>query len=159
MTSVLVTNEKYGQSYYDASTPELLAASALTILRSRFEDGYWYYEPELPEVHYTDEQKGIMNLTDEEVAALPAVLRESTEKKRATLLSNRVNREYELDKQWYDSMVALLALPNEEAVKQTVVRGRNRYARTLPAALDLLEQRNDYQYEGFEIFEVITPKI
>lgn len=161
MTSVLVTDEKHGNSYYDASTPELLAASALTILRDRFNDGYWYYEPKAPELNYTDEQKSIMELTDEEIANLPVALRASTEKQRNSLLSNRKGREreYLLDKQWYDATVALLALPAKEAVKQTVVRGRNQYARTVPTALDLLEQRNDYQYESFEIFEVTTPKI
>src|ERR1043166_6583517 len=46
MGQVIVCHEKHGEWYYDATTPEKFAESALKILTNRWKDGYWYYDPD-----------------------------------------------------------------------------------------------------------------
>jgi len=47
MGSILVAEEKHGTWYWPASTDEELSKSALTILTQRYEQGYWYHDPEI----------------------------------------------------------------------------------------------------------------
>lgn len=63
--SVLVCHEKHGQLYYHAPNDAALCRAALSILRMRLEAGHWYNDP-------TDELPPNPNMTDEQIAALPA---------------------------------------------------------------------------------------
>jgi len=46
MGEIIVAHEKHGESYWPASTPEEKAASALAILTERWNQGYWYHDPD-----------------------------------------------------------------------------------------------------------------
>ena len=46
MTQIIVAHEKHGTYYYPAGTYDEFAASALSILTERFEQGYWYHDPD-----------------------------------------------------------------------------------------------------------------
>ena len=46
MGQIIVTHEKHGTYYYAAGTYDEFAASALQILTERWEQGYWYHDPE-----------------------------------------------------------------------------------------------------------------
>lgn len=72
--SVLVCEEKHGTYYYDATTPEALQSSAFAILKERWEDGCWYYDP--------GERPQYEGLSEDRIEALPdPELREVARKK------------------------------------------------------------------------------
>lgn len=163
MTSqILIQKSKHADYYYDVSTPELLALASLSILKSNFDAG-WYRNPQEPYLYpaVSDEENALIALTDEQISALPEVIRESTisSRNRAIGRVNRAQREFQQEKDFYNSVAELLALPVDEAIQKTVVRGQGKsWEKTLPLAFDILEQRSDYQYEGFEFETLSTPE-
>ena len=154
---ILILKGKHGENIFDASTPEALALAALAGLSI---NSYYYSRPDEPYLYpkVTEEDEKLLALTDAELAAIPEAVRGDIVKK-INGLRNRINRaqaEYDEQVEFYDKVKALLDLPIEEAVKQTVTVGV-RQPRQIPLALDLLEQRQDYEYEGFEIETLSDP--
>lgn len=149
---IIVFNEKHGDSYFDASTDEALARACLAVLKER--NGYgWYYKPTQPEKSYSAEEQAILDMTDEQIESLPEPIKTETAARKAKLARRfaGAERAYALDNEWYTSMIDLISLPVEEAI--TRVR-TFRSGRTQPLAYALIEDRNDGEYEGYNIEEL-----
>lgn len=154
---ILVAKEKHGDYYFAADDAEQLAASALRLLRERWDAGYWYEEPE--------EQPAV--LTDAEIAALPNdTLRQAARRSNQTVERDR--RYHENHRKWWDSTKALLAMPEEEALLMTysMFTGRLHFVErdgkreigspmeSVPMAWYLLQFRKDAEYEYVTLDEV-----
>lgn len=155
MSEVIVFEEKYGSRYLDASTPELKAKSFLMILRERLNDGYTYYRPELGKL--TQDEQDLIALTPEAISSLPTSVRDGLTKDRERLVARRERQEIEFrqENQWFERADKLVALPVEEAIAVGTPL-RNGGFRSL--AETLLNDRNGYEYEGFEVEKMESPE-
>lgn len=79
MKKILIFKEKYGDRYFDASTPEARDAACFKILSERFNDSWYdWMDEDMEEV-----DDGDKILTEEQIDALPTqVLRLSEAKRR-----------------------------------------------------------------------------
>ena len=154
MQTIIVFTEKHGDRYFDASTPELKARACAKILRERRDEGYWYNrEYEAPEPTFTPEEKETLAMTDEQVALFPSRLRETVEKKRASLRGRRgaYARNKLAEDQFFTALDLVLSVPAEEAYRFTTndVEGFGRRI-TRSLALELIDARADGEYEGYD---------
>lgn len=146
---VIVCHEKHGERYYDASTTETLAASALQILTDRWEEGYWYNDPR---EYYTEEK--MRTYTPEEIEALPSnELKVRAEQQNRRAKDNQ--RQFDRDLAFYEQVQRVV----EQQDLSTRTVGRGRYEREVPIAWDLLQERSDYEYERVELVDVQVPKV
>lgn len=153
---ILIAKEKHGKRYFDASTPELLAGACLTLLRERMEDGT-YRKPDSFNEYFTREQRAYLQLTDEDIAAFPEVVREETMQKVTKLREQAENlsEHDELESKWFNAVEAFLALPRDEAVKRNVIQGKGTpFERRYPKAFYYLQSRNDAEYEAVKLVDV-----
>lgn len=145
---VLVCYEKHGERYWDATSPEALARSALAILTERWKEGYWYSDPDddgLGDSEWAEKRRAEIAkaraLSREEIEALP------TSARQAVISLRRESRQQvERDRRardWYERAKRVV----EEQDLGTVTVGRNRFAREVPEAWVLLEERSDCEYE------------
>lgn len=141
MTTIMVVKEKHGTYYYDASTPEALAAASLELLKERWEEGYWYPHPDeiFTSKYYSRD-------VIEDVESLPESLQDEARRQNQRAKENR--REYDTALDWY------------KRAKHVVETGENpihvhRNGRSYTCeAWDLLTQRRDCEYEGIALEEV-----
>jgi hypothetical protein len=150
---IIVCHEKHGERYYDASTPEAWAKSALAILTDRFNDGYWYHDPRQVTNSFSLERRAKMYemllVTDEQIEAIPSdearvVLRKQRRRARA-------EHQQELEQiEQYDRIK--IAVEAQDRGFFTV--GRDSFQ--IPVAWDILEDRSDHEYERVELEQVIT---
>jgi hypothetical protein len=124
MKSIIIFKEKYGNRYFDASTEKLRNAACLKILKERFE-GFWY--------DYSNEKPSDKNiLSDEQIAQLPTEnLKTQESRKRKDYLKDL--REYDDEVSFHKK--AKLAIDSQDS----------------QSAYYLLLQRDDGEYEGFDI--------
>lgn len=118
--SVLVEHGKHGEYYWDATTQEKFQANCLAILKNRFDQGWYYYEPEEP-----TKPKGL--LTKEEIKEL-----QQPYKGQAIQIYNnyvRAKREYVSEKELWDELKAAIE-ENDGGL-----------------AWGVLYDRSDYEYE------------
>lgn len=122
---ILVFKEKYGDRYFDASTPEKELDAYLKIAKQRIKDGYWYdidcVVPEEPEI--SKEQIAKMKDSGLKTAAI----------------QEWENYEYNLR--------YLKECEETEKLIKLVKKGDKQAAKTL------IWSRRDGEYEGFEIEE------
>lgn len=169
MSYVLVTKEKHGDFYYDASTDEALAKSALAILTERWNQGYWYYDPDesdketnewrpeaLVENHVGEAWPGWDVPYAERAAVLNAhmellkikygddaeILALKTRKFRAAIEEYKERCDY---RKWYAEAKALVESQDADGVV-TFKSGR-----TEAKAWWLLNERSDHEYEGVDL--------
>jgi hypothetical protein len=154
MARILILKEKHADLYYDITSNEQRAKVFLDILRSRQKTSYYYYEPKEPNLTLSVENQEIFDLTDEKLALLPTALRESMITKRNRLIRNRKTAEhaYRVEKEFWDSVVATLALPEEEAM----IKGKTGRYGFISEAESLLASRSDYQYESYDIEDTLN---
>lgn len=157
MSQIIVCDEKHDTVYWDASTPEALAASALAILTWRWKDGYWYLDPEddgLGSSEWADEQRAqrdkALAMTQEQIALLPDDARQVVLRLRAD--AKRDSAEDRRHRDWYERAKRVV----ESQSTGTVVVGRNRFAREVPEAWVLLEERSDHEYERVALEDLWT---
>ena len=147
---VLVAEGKYGNDFFDASTPELEARAYSIILAERKEIGYFYREYE-GEITLTAEQQEILDMTDEQIEALPSSLRDNTKERKSKIARGLAakKRRKEQEDQWFNALDKVLAVPAEESYKVTTegVPGFER-GRVRPLAEVLVESRTDGEYEN-----------
>lgn len=123
---VLVAYEKHGNRFFKAGNREELLASALKLLKERFESGKWYFVPESPE-------KPDLPMTEDEAKALKdgpvkdAILREYNTYKRDV-------REFQLFFQ--DYQLIQKAINENDGMK----------------ALESLFNHSSYEYERVELY-------
>lgn len=141
MTKILIVRGKHGDSFYDASTTEDLDAACCEVLKIRF-DNNWYYRPK----EYENNTMPDDLLNEEQIEQLPTEeLRKEFKKKLQSW--NKRQKEYETAREWYDKAKTIA-----EAGKSEIVYFKRRGP--LPESYLLLEEHNDYEYEGIEL---ITP--
>jgi len=147
---VIVAEGKYGNDFFDASTPELEARAYSIILAERKEIGYFYREYE-GEITLTAEQQEILDMTDEQIEALPSSLRDNTKERKSKIARGLAakKRRKEQEDQWFNALDKVLAVPAEESYKVTTegVPGFER-GRVRPLAEVLVESRTDGEYEN-----------
>ncbi len=124
MNKILIAHEKHCKRYFDASTDDLRNAACLKILSERFDRFFYDYSLQEPS------DKNI--LSDGQIAQLP------TENLKAQELRKRKDyleelRQYKKEIEFYN------------AVKSTIE------SRDGLSAYYLLLQRDDGEYEGFDI--------
>lgn len=147
---VIVAEGKYGNDFFDASTPELEARAYSIILAERKEIGYFYREYE-GEITLKAEQQEILDMTDEQIEALPSSLRDNTKERKSKIARGLAakKRRKEQEDQWFNALDKVLAVPAEESYKVTTegVPGFER-GRVRPLAEVLVESRTDGEYEN-----------
>jgi len=122
--SIIIFQEKYGDRYFDASTSESTNAACLVILKERF-NSHWY--------DYSRQEPSDKNiLSEEQIAQLP------TENLKTQELSKR--KDYLRELRYYQNEINFY-----ERAKITVETNNPK------TAYQLLLERNDGEYEGFEI--------
>lgn len=148
MTRILVCTEQYGNRYFDASTDEKWAEACLRILRDRLESGA-IYRPEMPKdrkYFYTDAMREAVELTEEQLNALPHNFRESAKALRAAYFS--AAKESLLENEMYDEIKHLVD------TNDTSMATYGRPPRTEPLAWQYLNHRADYEYENVSLEEL-----
>lgn len=128
---VLVAKEKHGTRMIDA---EDIGAAALKLLTERFEEGYWYLDPEQEEHPFSlklrEERDALLALPDEEVAKLPDAVKRERARAEADLAEDkRQHEEY-------------------EEIKRAIEE------RDGDAAWRILQSRREHEYEYVELDEV-----
>lgn len=150
MVNILIFKEKHSERYYDVSTPEKRAEAFLMVLRERNE--YAYFEPKKETIVVSVEDQTMLNLTEEQIDALPDELKNYTINRRDAINGNLIyaESEYNTEKKWWDAVQEMLALPKEEAIKKFYV---NNYKRKINYVEYLVELHSDYEYEGYDFEE------
>jgi hypothetical protein len=123
--SVLVCHQKHGDIYYNAPDDAALCKAALSILKERLEDGYWYNDP-------ADELPANPNMTDEQIDALPAGRIRDTARQEMTNYHVAVQEQGDAISMWKDIHRAI-----EENNGKLAWR--------------ILRDRRDYEYERCSI--------
>jgi hypothetical protein len=140
VTNIIVWHGKHDTVYFDASTPEVWAASCLRLLGTMDRD-YQFYN-EWPEADI---------LTDEQIEAMPEPYRtRAREDAERTKHENRHTTAHNMNVREIKRVLA-------ENDTSLVTRGRGTMERQVPLAWLLLEDRSDHEYEHVEIREVWTP--
>lgn len=125
MNKIIIFEEKYGNRYFDASTPEKLNAACFKVLKERYENGeYNWLLEEAPEA--------INILADEQIEALPTERLKNDEIRRKKEYENKF-------KSWQRKQKEL------QDIKQCVENEAKE------RAFFLLRKRNSGEYEEFEI--------
>lgn len=155
-TEIIKFKEKHGDYYYDISTQEQYSKVALAVLRSRDEEGHWYFNPEGYESYVSDKHKELAAIPEEIAEKLPQDIKDSiAEAKKAIQRAASEDRQL---KAWWKLLRETLDLPDEEALaKQHTWKIRlstGEKIKQRPMVQVLLESRQDYQYEGFEIIKL-----
>lgn len=126
---LLILREKHGEGYYLINNDKKLFEVSLVILKTRFNEG-WYYDPDESEIPKA-------SLTKEQIEALP----EGHVKQVAVREMNSIKREIRLYKESMKSYKNI-----KKAIKDS--DGRMAYM--------CLMDRRDGEYEGFELIDFNT---
>lgn len=158
MTYIMIFEEKHSNRHYIINNDEDKARVSLNVLRERSEEGYWYPKKEYVLERMQEDlvraserfDKDIVNLTEEEIAALPEVFREKALKEQTMYLKKKqsVERYYQDEIEWSNLLEQLLKADEDEAVKMTWTSSRGR---EFNLAVFLLDSRADAQYEGYTL--------
>ncbi len=121
--SVLVLREKHGERYYVVDNDQELFKVALNIVRGRLKEGHWYHPPGDPPVP--------PDYAEEDILKMPKSLQAEARKKVQDYKSR--------SRSWDDA--------NEDwlQVNEVCSSGDGR------KAMQLLESRGDWEYEGFSL--------
>jgi len=166
MGEIIVAEEKHGTWYYPASTYEEFAASALHILTTRHEQGYWYPKPDemfpededyewaqtLPKLIPGFPLDGTKEEKAESIAAYRASLDEITDPtaKQVALknLKSAINRHNDKKKyeREYEEIDRIVRERDTSEHTWTDSKGEER-TRHEPKAWVILDNRSDHEYE------------
>lgn len=164
MQTIVIFKEKHCERYFDASTDEARLKAFYSILKERFNEGYWYHKPESVEKemsrYLNDGDDQYLEITDEVLVTLPQAIQD----KVATIRGRkaRLEQRYKQDMKLYQMIENVVSVPFEEAMKLT----NSRPSRLKPGTeivtyvLDAIMQiRGDYEYEGFDFETLEEPKL
>lgn len=145
---ILIEEGKHSTEYYDVSTNELLAATALKILTERFKQN-WYWKPTNP----NEQAQHIILLTEEQIEKLPEHLQEPERKK----LRSKKFQEAEYLRQLEDYQ-EIERIVKEKDVSITPIKRKNGkvYLELDIPAWNALEARCDYEYEEVRLEKLIN---
>jgi hypothetical protein len=144
----MVAHEKHGTYYYDALTLDAWAKASLSLLKERFEAG-WYYDPEAPlsdfEVNYLAEYEKYLNQDEASVEALPEEARELVRRKQAYAKS--MKKEKAAYREWYQEMRNVV----ENRLLTILING---HGEGRPLAFQLLYERHgEYERVSLETLQ------
>lgn len=174
MSYVIVCKEKHGDFYYDASTDEAFAESALAILTNRWNEGYWYYDPDetdketrewRPEILMEtvlgedwpgwdvpeNDRVAAINKRSNDLKAKMDATADADEKELLALKRKKLSAAVEEYKwrrdyrKWYAE--AKVVVETQDLSTRSSKSGRFTY----PRAWWLLADRSDHEYEGVEL--------
>lgn len=153
MTQLIIANEKYDDRIFAAETTEDISRVALKILRERYDSGEYSdrktIERDIERKKKRKREKldqQLLNITDDELESSPDAVKKLVLDERAKLENaEKISHEDAMDLEFITKVEKLLALDMEEAAKLTKTY---RTGREVSYAWDLLEYRNDYQYEN-----------
>lgn len=146
---ILIEKGKHSTKYYDVSTDELLAKTALYILTQRFNEN-WYYRPELRDFYYGVEKETF--LTEEEIEDLPQHLQELERKKLLKLKSAK--RQLIVKEKTFDEIERIVK-EQDDSYKE--IHKMNKKYMDIPAWA-ALRNRSDYEYEEVYLEKLINIK-
>jgi hypothetical protein len=147
MSQFIIAKEKDSTRYLDASTPEVWAKNALKLLTERWEEGYWYLDPEEAYDGYIDEQA----LTQEQIDALPTEqLRKSEQKKLNDNI--RYLREKGFYQKWYNEVKEVVGKQDLSMIG--IGKPGTRWHHYEPRAWVLLRDRDGGEYENVHLEEL-----
>lgn len=155
-TEIIKFKEKHGDYYYDISTQEQYSKVALEVLRSRDAEGHWYFNPEGYKSYVSDQNKELAAIPDDVVEKLPQEIKDSVAKAKKAI--KRAESEDRQMQAWWKLLRETIDLPDEEALAKqhtwTIKLSTGDKVKQRPMVQVLLESRQDYQYEGFEIIKL-----
>ena len=157
MNKIIIFKEPNREYIYDASTEDAILKACLTVFKRRWSDPRTYYfrepylfEPTVKELEY-------INLTDSDMAHIPAVAYDNIAELRNKLLSKKhslekVHEDYE---RWVEEGTMLLSLSLEEQLQRKAEFLPEIVGQVKPSSiLWLLKQRSMLHGEGFSIVEI-----
>jgi rubrerythrin len=161
MGAILVAHEKHGEYYFPASTDEELSKSALYLLTERWNQGYWYLEPdEYLSSKYSptfedlvpgfvndaplEERQAAIVAYEETIKAVPDEDAQKMMKRKLRDAQVNTRRKNEYSK-WYNQVKELV----ESQDHTQVLTFKN--GRTTPLSWSLLQDRSDAEYERVEL--------
>lgn len=140
MTRILIAHETDADRYFDASTPDALAAACLKLLTERRHD--YYPEP----VAVAGE--GFELPSDEVLATLPEDVRRDLKSRAAR--QRRDEAEAAEYARWWKTMTEVVGVQS----LALITLGRGGLEREEPLAYVLLRERSDYEYERIELVDL-----
>lgn len=143
---IITFHEKHADITYGFDTDDELRAAYLERLRDRQHPGYEWYSADHKPYFHNAEIKAVGKMTEDEyaatAAALPPALADALHKNRKSAV--KAIREADEANQTAQWIIDLVAMPVEAALAATDADGDN--------LLDkLMWDREDYEYEGFDI--------
>lgn len=145
---VIIFSEPGGQErVLPAATQEELALSCLLVLRERYLNEAWGYQPK--NYNATDEELDFIQYWEREANQLPELLYKQGERLYERLKAN-LKAEDDPDWIWYRSVQKLLSLSPDIAKRYRIGYG----GRVMPTAYYLLLKRKHYPNEDFVIAEL-----
>lgn len=147
--------EKHGSQYFIANSLEDRLQAFYKIFKERFDLGYYY--PTVADIE-KEHEKYVSRLKEGLPEVATAFTREEMEERGLTetieVLNEydrkmeRINRNYALEKSFVEALNHLGTLTPTEAIAYTRTNERGRTRRVLTEVID---SRNDHQYEEYEI--------
>lgn len=148
MVKILVLKEKHDTRYFDVSTPEKRFEACDTILMERWNEGYYYTEPQESEYMNPTWRKHL-DVTDEEFEGLPEAIRESLRTERESVLSKAENAaaRFSREQKIWTKLLEYVNTSDTRA-RAAIITSKN-----TPWAEAFLYTRSNYEYEAFYIIE------
>lgn len=160
--AILVLKEKHDDVYYSYETQAELNAIFGDIVKSRYEDGYYYPTLESVERELADAKErakakyssALFDLTDEEIKALPEKLRAEAELTYSKLERICENLDKDAEEEILLAKLSKKVAESDEPGKVPVKFGESR----ISAARYIMELRNSYgaEYETYETIRVVN---
>ena len=153
---IVVFKEKHGDRYFDASTPELTRRALLRVFRDRAGEGYWYERPAMPDLSRSNDY---LKISDDVLVTLPATLQREVKTARRVVANAKL--EYEENMKWYDNLMHVISLPDDEAIaleyedSWTTEAGKQIISKSNMLE-ELYRARSDYEYETWDIISLET---
>lgn len=165
VTRIITFHGKHSDEVYDASTDEALSRACASVLKERYETG-WFYEPDKEDYFRSRPGDGdILKLTDEALAVLPEAIRAEFAEKKARLERREKDQQarYDADLRDWQKIVKLMSAETlDEAAdmkwtrRYTLSSGEKK-VQVLGLAWAIVRERADYEYEGYDLTEVEEP--
>jgi hypothetical protein len=143
----IIFTENNQERIFPANTDEELAESCLLILRERYSNPIWGYQPYMKNI--SDEEKDFIEYWENDAHSLPALLYRQG-KRTYERLKDNISEDTDPDWVWYHSVEELLSLKPDKAIAYKVGYG----GRLIPTAYYLLLKRKDYPNENFVLAEL-----
>lgn len=150
---ILVYYSKHSTDFYDASTDEALAKSALHIIKIMGKEGY-YPEPSDPRESKWNPLNEGDNLTDEQIAALPNDTLRLAATHARKMYRGRLGQ-YKRELAEWNELQRIIREEDASVKHEPFVtsQGKEKVRKIIPA-WDLLYARTDYEYERVELATV-----